>query len=115
MCNGFITDAGKGKLTNLSKEIFIRENTGFDAGGFKDALTKFLKWEEIYEYDELLLFNDSFFGPFDSFSHVFSVMEKKDVDFWTLTKDNGYTRKVPAVQSYFIVIRKTLLQSECFQ
>lgn len=115
VCNGFVNDTGKRSLMKLTKEVYIRENRGFDAGGMKDALTKYLKWEDIWQYDELLLFNDSFFGPFDSFSHVFTDMQHREVDFWSLTKDNGYTKKVPAIQSYFIVIRKPLLQSECFR
>lgn len=42
-------------------------------------------------------------------------MEDKNVDFWSLTKDNGYTGKPPAIQSYFIVVRNPLLCSECFR
>lgn len=60
VCNGHVNREAIEKLSKISSDIYIRENKGFDAGGFKDALTKYLKWEEIFEYEEMLLFNDSF-------------------------------------------------------
>ena len=44
--------------------VFCRENIGYDAGAFKDALCTLIGWDTVYEYDELILVNDSFFGRF---------------------------------------------------
>lgn len=103
------------KLDGIADEIFIRDNAGYDAGGFKDVFVKYLERDRLFSFDEVILFNDSFFGPFFDFSAVFEKMSEKETDFWSLTKDNGSVDRPAAIQSYFLVIRKNLLHSDTFQ
>ena len=51
------------KLDKYNIDINIRENKGLDAGAFKYVYDKYGK-DYICEYDELILLNDTFFGPF---------------------------------------------------
>lgn len=100
-------------------EIFYRENIGLDAGGFKDALIKFIGWEKVSEFDEVVLVNDSLFGPFCSMRNIFAEMEKRPVDFWGLAGHGEYKKEGEEpfpehIQSYFIAIRAKMLQSELF-
>ena len=53
----------KSKLLDYADEYFERENKGFDAGAYKDTLCNFIGWNEVKKYDELLLFNDTFYAP----------------------------------------------------
>lgn len=62
ICNEDKVVRGKDILEQYADIIFYRENIGLDAGGFKDALTKFIGWDKILEYDELVLANDSMFS-----------------------------------------------------
>lgn len=108
---------GNDILKKLADKIFFRENIGYDAGGFKDALCHYLGWNAIYEYDELILVNDSFFGPFKPLQEIFEEMEKKKVDFWGLTKHGERKDKTlfytpEHIQSFFVVIRKKMLHSK---
>lgn len=120
VCNETEIIKGKEILEQYSDEIFCRENIGFDAGGFKDALCKFLGWDKVLFYDELVLVNDSMFGPFCPMKKIFDKMERTKVDFWGLIKhaecihvDMGY---IPEhIQSFFFTIRFRMLHTSEFR
>ena len=57
VCNEIEVAKGKDILEEYADAIFYRENIGFDAGGFKDALCGFLGWKKVFQYDELVLVN----------------------------------------------------------
>lgn len=54
---------------------------------------------------------DSFFCLEDSFSNIFTEMDSKNIDFWSMTKNTGKKNMHPCVQSYFIVVKKKMLHS----
>lgn len=113
--NGNLTKESKTKLEMFTRDIYIRKNEGFDAGGFKDTILNYLSIERVQEYEELVLINDSFFGPIDSFTHVFSEMDKREeVDLWSLTKNMGNYETKPSMQTYFVVFKSNLLHSKTF-
>lgn len=109
------------QFLKCADRIYYRENIGFDAGGFKDALCEYVGWNTVWEYDELVLVNDSFFGPFRSMREIFTEMNQREADFWGLTMHKEYTnlegtRLTPEhVQSFFLVFRGKLLQSDLFR
>ena len=82
------------------------------------------KKDELKDYDELILFNDSFYGPFYPFQDIFDEMAKRsNADFWGLTIHgkteattavfpDGYIRE--HIQSYFLVVRSRMLHSKEF-
>lgn len=118
--NGNIEKKGFDKFCEYSNTVYIRENVGFDAGGYKDAFTEHLVYEDWNKWDEVVLFNDTFYGPFHPWENIFSDMEKEEVDFWGLSRSMGVTlptgRDVPQhIQSYFLVCRKRLILSECWK
>lgn len=115
ICNCDLNKESRKKIGLFSSNIIIRENKGFDAGGFKDALSIYIGWKKIKNFDELILFNDSFFGPFFSIEEIFKEMDKTKYDFWSMTKNTGSYHSGAAIQSYFIVVRKRLLKSPIFQ
>ncbi len=121
--NGKVDSQGKGKLTQLSDWLFIRENKGFDAMAYKLAMADYLGWGKIMQYDEVLLTNDTYYGPVYPFQDVFRHMQQKQVDFWGLTCHResadyfSYYQKItPAyIQSFFCVFRKPVTHSGQFQ
>lgn len=107
------------KLWPYADRIVYRENTGYDAGGFKDALCNYIGWEQIDTYDEIVLVNDSFFGPFQSMKDIFYSMERRKCDFWGLTCQAAHEtegRRIPEhIQTYFLAVRKRMFRSEEFR
>lgn len=106
-------------LEQYADDIFFRENKGFDIGGFKDALCDFLGREKVIEYDELILVNDSMFGPFKSMKEIFSEMDGRTADFWGAAVhgegESDLLGKITEhVQTYFMVIRSAMLRCDQF-
>ena len=111
-------ERGKENL-EWADQVYYRKNIGFDVGGFKDALCQLIGWEKVYEFDELVLVNDSFFGPFQSMRSIFEYMNKYDYDFWGITehalfKDDEI--EIPEhIQSYYCTFRNRILHSSEFR
>lgn len=113
--NGNIESKGYDKLKKYSSDIFVRENLGFDAGGYKDTFTKYISKDEVKQWDEIIMFNDTFYGPLYSWEDIFKSMENEEVDFWGLSRHPGRlhgSKWMPQhIQSYFLVCRKPLISS----
>lgn len=120
ICNYSCIVRGVENIYPYADQIYYRENKGFDAGAFKDALCNFLGWDNVLNYDEICLINDSFFGPFIPFQVIFEQMEHKANDFWGLIKhaqsydfENG---EIPEhIQSFFIAVQSRMLHSDVFR
>lgn len=124
ICNGEVNEEGKDRLKVFATEMIFRENEGFDAGGWKHLFTKHLSRDELLAYDEIVLFNDSFFGPVYPLEEMFSEMDSRsELDFWGIT-EHGKTKNLwglgdydyfPAhLQSYFLCIRKRMFSDAYF-
>lgn len=115
--NGVLTPQSLKKLLPLTSDIFVRENKGFAATAWKETMIDYLGWEQLELYDELILLNDTFFGPFYPFREVFQEMALRPVDFWGMTAcGEGAIPDAPAhIQTHFIVIRKAMHQSPVFR
>lgn len=120
--NGKITDDSKWKLEEYSGSIFVRENKGFDAGGYKEVFLNFMTNEDWQQWDEIVLFNDTFYGPVFSWDLVFEKMNREEnLDFWGLSRYegdflcNGRGCYPSHIQSYFLVCRKRLILSPFFK
>lgn len=124
VCNGIINDEGKEKFKKFTSDIVVRPNIGFDVAAWQQVLIEYIGFEKVKEYDELVLLNDSFFGPIYPFKNIFENMENQEVDFWGMTAhgetDNvfglcPYGYRPRYIQTYFMVIRKKMLISEEFK
>ena len=121
VCNGNVEQSGQDALKKIADEVYLRENSGFDAMAFRHGLLECVGREEVEKYDEVILCNDTFYGPIYPFASVFDKMESADVDFWGLSSvgempdDEHPGRMFPAyIQSFFMAFRKKVLQSEDF-
>ncbi|MBR3623781.1 MAG: hypothetical protein IKN43_10615, partial [Selenomonadaceae bacterium] len=109
------------ELNTVVKDIFVRDDTDFDAGAFKYALSEGLGWDQIRKYDELILVNDSCYGPLYPLKDVFVAMRDKPFDFWAITEREKYVGSRPGefmpyhVQPYFLVVRKRMLMDKNFE
>ena len=101
---GYMEDESINKLKKYSSEIYFKENKGYDAAAYKYVLENYLGSERLDKYDELILTNDTCFGPFVSFTDILNEMNKKDVDFWGLKYCENYI--TDHLQSNFLVFKK---------
>lgn len=120
VCNFPTITSGK-SYVDYADIIIFRENIGYDTGAWKDVLCKSLGWESVHKFDELILTNDSYYGPLYPLEEMFNTMENVKVDFWGPTcgpagtwYDSGICFD-EHIQSYFICIRKRMLQSDAFK
>ena len=122
--NGVLSESGREKLSAITSNIFVRDNVGFDVWAYKEGL-EYIGWDQLAEYDEVVLADYTNFGPVYPFREAFDAMDGRDVDFWGLTKHYGHyfdpNKKckygnIPAhIQSSFIVIRRSMLMSPDFR
>jgi len=121
--NGPLSKEGRKVFEKYSNDILVRENKGFDFGAWKDTIISHIGFEQLKEYDELVLLNDSFFGPFESFEKVFHTMEQQKLDFWGLSVHGEvetvrdmcpYGYRPRYIQTYFVVFGKKILQDYSF-
>ena len=122
VCNGKLKD--RSKLEAYSGRVYTRPNIGFDAAAWQWAICDLITEEELSGYDELILFNDTYYGPIFPLEEMFGKMDASDCDFWGIsthsksvdamgTCELGYW---PAhIQTYFLDIRKAMFTDPAFR
>lgn len=95
------------KLESLKVEVIKRENRGYDFYSYKTGIDSL----DIARYDELILCNDSVYGPLVPLERVFGRMAGKECDIWGITDSRSISYHL---QGYFILCRKPVLRSSVF-
>lgn len=122
--NGDISSAGLQKLKDLDVEVLQRENIGFDFAAYKAGI-EHIGYDKLKNYDELILTNNSYYGPIYPFSEMFNEMAKRECDFWGINRHPSIHDRVRInhkckveitehIQSYFLVFRQNLFISDSF-
>jgi rhamnosyltransferase len=124
VCNCPVQSETEALFRKYTNEIHIRENEGYDALAYKYGL-EMIGWDQLSVYDEVILANDTVFGPIFPFDELFSAMSDESLDFWGVTKHemlhddatsrNPFGHMPEHIQSYFIVLRKRLLSADLFR
>lgn len=96
-------------LRRMCDSVITRENVGYDFMSWQAGLASI---DDIAAYDELIVCNDSVYGPLYPLEKVFDRMGKRACDFWGIT--NG-CHKTFHLHSYFIVFRKHAVASKPFK
>jgi len=120
--NGKINNDSYTKLSEVCDEMVVRENDGYDIAAYKEGI-RYIK-EEKEEWDEVVFFNATVYGPIYPFQEMFSEMEKKELDFWGITKhakssvshilESNLDYIPEHIQSYFFAVRKPMFYSKEF-
>lgn len=116
--NGDLTERGRSQLAPVADQIIERENRGFDIWGYKTGLDAMA--DRMSEFDEVLLVNDTWFGPVRPFGPVFDRMNRRPLHFWGMTdhmrvEPHPFTQSgyLPYhLQSYWVAVRREMLESE---
>lgn len=114
--NGKLKDTSRDILNDI--ELIERVNKGFDAGAWKDVIISLYNNDRLREYDSLMLVNDTFYGPLNSFDQMFIAMDEKSCDFWGITSHgaerHGKMQYPWHLQSYFMAFNRRCFSSDAF-
>ena len=126
--NGSLTPESRDRFLEYTsqEDLIERENKGFDAWGYRAGLMH-IGFDALQDYDEVLIANDTVFGPIYPLDEIFDEMEQREeLGFWGMTqhpsykkedlviRNNPYGYAPEHLQTYFVVFRKQLLKSEVF-
>ena len=95
-------------LSNYCSKVIIRDNIGYDFMSYKIGLESF----DYQNYDEVVICNDSVYGPLYPLGSVFEKMQNNVCDFWGITDNTDFSYHI---QSYFLVFKKTVITSAAFK
>ena len=93
---------------SICSALIHRENRGYDFAGWALALRLV---PSLYQAHEVLMCNDSVYGPLHSLHPIFGKMNEVSCDFWGVTESLEVEWHL---QSYFLVFKKTALNSSIF-
>lgn len=109
--NGEINDSGLKKLQEITHKVYKRENYGFDGGAYKKFFLEYAREFSIDSYDNIILLNDTFFGPFIPWNKVFDIMHDTGADFWGLSSHKAKGEIGDHIQGYFLVVGRKIVVS----
>ncbi|MEG2833073.1 MAG: rhamnan synthesis F family protein [Ruthenibacterium sp.] len=112
--NGTLTPESEKQVRAYCTTLLFRENQGFDITAYRMGLLS--AEASLDDYDEILFYNQTIFGPVYPVREMFDAMAQRDVDFWGLTRHKGAHAAswddtvaiAPHVQSFFFAVRKKM-------
>lgn len=99
----------KSKADRYCDQVLIRDNVGYDFYSWRTGLEQA---PDLSRFDELILCNDSVYGPIFPLSEMFDASRRMPSDVWGVTDCTamGYH-----VQSYFMVFNREVFLSDAFR
>lgn len=98
------------KIYPLVSHIESYHHGEYDFGSYKIGFRYAKEHYLLDDVDEIILCNDSCFCV-EALKPAFDKMSTKPCDFWSMTASNEYE---PHLQSFFLVVKKKLFNSEVF-
>lgn len=122
--NGALEEEGRKKFMQIADDVFVRENVGLDVWAYKEGM-EHIGWETVTGFDEFIMMNHTNYGPVHPFAEMFAQMDKRELDFWGITKHHGhdfdpynaceYGYIPPHIQSSFIAVRRSMMQTKVYR
>jgi rhamnosyltransferase len=107
-CAG-LDDEEVAKISPFVAEIIIKQNLGRDFGSWKVGLDAV---HNLDEFSQVVLINDSVYGPLYDLQEMFDHMEQRNLDLWAVTDS---WERAWHLQSYFMVCESRFFKSEFFR
>jgi len=99
------------KISSYINNFINKKNEGYDFGSWQAGF-EYIGYGNLNQYDEIILANDSCYGPLELFVDIFSKMDaKKNLDAWSITTCHSMNFHM---QSYFMVLRKSIFSKSWF-
>lgn len=103
----------EGTAFEYTKDIFVN-NEHEDIDIWRDVLVNHIGFNQLIDFDEVILFDDSFYGPIYSFDEIFNRMDNVNSDLWTILS-NGLDDELNKFNFQFIAFKKSLIESDEFK
>lgn len=100
------------KITPYVCHASCSRHKEYDFGSYKRGYQYAQKQGLLNNINELILCNDSCYGPLHGFKSVFSKMSAKKCDFWGLISNTDFRYHL---QSYFLVFRQPVIKSAALE
>lgn len=115
--NGSLSDAARARLAEVTDDILVRENRGYDIWAHKEGMAHV---GDLSGFDEVVLANDTWFGPVRPYGPVFERLARERLHLWGMTDHaeqvpnpfTGEGRLPYHLQSFWLVARKALFMSD---
>ncbi len=95
-----LPDADREQILTLCHKLILRRNIGYDFGSYRAGLEQL---NPQHSYKQILLVNDSVYGPIHDLKPIFEAFERQSVDLWSIT--DSYEHEYH-LQSYFLVFNR---------
>lgn len=112
-----LSESEKEKISSIVNYIQAYRHGEYDWGSYKFGYLIAKENGFLDNADELLMCNDSVYGPIYSLDKYFDKMGQKASDFWGMYQEQfGLKRGViePHLQSWFLCLKKTVINSDKF-
>lgn len=96
------------KLESIATVVISEPHKEYDFGSYKRGVLSVSN--ELDQYDELILCNDSCFGPLYPFEQILEKGKKTKTDMWGILSDF----KGESVCSFFLVLQPSVFRTEWF-
>jgi glycosyltransferase involved in cell wall biosynthesis len=100
--------AAAAQVASLVHDVLVRRNRGYDFGAWRDGLRAL---GDLHRYDQLILCNDSVYGPFCPLEPLLAKAESDQADVWSMTDGRNHG---PHLQSYFLLFHRRAMTSAAF-
>ncbi|WP_322889296.1 MULTISPECIES: rhamnan synthesis F family protein [unclassified Yoonia] len=112
VCDNELQPGEVEKLSGLAAHVITGRHGEYDFGSYKRGVVWLEQAGLMTSADDLILCNDSCYGPIGSFEPMFAKMEAKALDFWGATDSDEFAYHL---QSYFVVLTRKVFSSADFQ
>jgi rhamnosyltransferase len=110
LADGKFSDIQLSKIRPFVKFAASVPHRTYDFGSWQ-ILINHIGWEKIMTYDEMIICNDSIYGPMSNMQDIFDYMDLRDYDFWGLTENYNSNYHL---DSYFMVFKNDILKHPKF-
>lgn len=111
VCDNDLLPGEREKLTPFAAHVITGRHGEYDFGSYKRGIAWAKENGLLADADDLILCNDSCFGPVGSFAPMFANMEARALDFWGATDSHQISYHL---QSYWVVLSHKVFSSEAF-
>lgn len=112
VCDNDLLPAEHEKLKALATHVITGRHGEYDFGSYKRGVAWARQAGLLDQADDLILCNDSCYGPVGSFKPMFAEMETRGLDFWGVTDSHEPNYHL---QTYFVVLTQRVFTSPVFK
>ena len=109
----FLPEEELNKIKLLADVVIAKPHQEYDFGSYKRGFEYLERAGILNSFDEIIFANDSCFGPIFPLQDVWLNMSNKICDYWGISYN--LSGDLLHIQSYFIVFKKRVFNSEIFK